>query len=1301
MKEMSVNPNKINEIDHEEFNYWLSKFKGGFDKTIISYDTYSKSELKNPIGNHSFSIDKNISSRVLKMANGSNFKLSIILISVLKILIRKLVNHEEIIIGTPILKQESEKEYINGILLLQQIVDFNMSFKNLLFEVMDDFKSSEKNQNVSMDLIIQHLNLKQGTNEGNPFTDIYFILDELQERNEKVEQEFNLVFDFKISDHTVAGEIRYNKAYYSADTIKQFEIFYSNILKSSVESVDKKINDINISSVDLANQFYEKLNNTDKPKGISTIIDRFNKIVEKYPNKVALKDSSYSITFFELNKNANNVANLVIGQNIKKGEIIGVVMDRSIDFVISVLGILKAGCIFMPIDPNYPVNRINYMLKDSNCSGIVTISSNIELIADLDIPIFDLSNTDLQNKSGDVNNSSLKEPAYIIYTSGSTGKPKGVVISNMGFSNYISWAEETYCADGRSNFPLFTSTSFDLTITSIFLPLISGNMIYVYPGRDVGENLSKIINNNELDIVKLTPSHLKILLHLDMFNSSVSKLILGGEQLSLQLAKQINEKFNDRIDIYNEYGPTETTVGSIFYLFDNAEDTGNKVAIGKPINNTKIFIKDHNDELCIGKMQGEIHISGDGLALGYLNKVEETHESFYNNNNGNRFYKTGDLATSIEDNLYYLDRIDRQIKIRGNRVELGEIENVISEIFNIRDVKVLNKEINNNNVLIAYIISNSIIHEGEFRNQLKMKLPDFSIPSHFITLNEFPLTKNGKLDISKLPIPDIDTKDVIEPRNEKERKMCEVWSTILEIDQVGLNDSFIQLGGDSIKGIQLIAKLKKENIHLTFSDLMKYQTIADICEFSEFNQNSNDEVANENRLAPIQKWFFRSDDIDKNNYTQHFIIESRKRLDTQVIKDTLDYLVENHAMLKAVFNISKQEFSVEDNPDKIRYDFFEEKILEENLSVKLNKRINELNLTFDIENGRLLKVLLIKTEERDYLLFLVHHLIIDTISWQILITDFIEFYSNDEQQNSNLEFKKSDSYQSWIKYQYKQSQEFDILKSLDYWDRICSLTRNKAVKIISTGERNIKKSQSDFDIITKDKFENGNKIFNINIQDHLLAALYKSLSKMLGKSEISVSMEHNGRITENSNLDLSRTIGWFTAQYPVFIDITESDYGMILKNIKELIRQIPNNGMSYGILKYLTQDSKKNKVDLEYNMDVCFNYLGEINQQDIINKDFLISNVNNELENYNNIAYPDVLEINARIESNILKKTFTFNSGYYSESDINKLSGLFKEEILNIIEYCSNKESVEYTPSDYSDSDLSMEDLNEIQNLFN
>ncbi|HEY9850892.1 MAG TPA: amino acid adenylation domain-containing protein [Leptolyngbyaceae cyanobacterium] len=653
-----------------------------------------------------------------------------------------------------------------------------------------------------------------------------------------------------VQEDSLITTLHYNANLFEAEDIEQLAARYQALLASVANHPEALISELEILSDRDRQKILVEFNQTKTSYPQDKCIHQlFEAQVARTPNNIAVVFNQQKLTYEELNARANQLAHYLQKLGVQPEKLVGVCVERSLEMAIAVLGILKAGGAYVPIDPAYPMERKTFILEDTQMPILLTQQSLIKedrykakiIFLDTDWEIIDREST--ENPTSKTVPENL---AYAIYTSGSTGKPKGTLIPHQGLVNYLSWCTQAYSVEQGKGTLVHSPLGFDLTITSLFSPLLVGCPVELLPESQSIENLSNALREkDDLSLVKITPAHLELLgqqLSTEKAAERTKAFIIGGENLLVQHI-DFWQKNAPNTMLVNEYGPTETVVGCCVYKVPIGEHDSGSIPIGKPIANTQLYVlNQHLQPVPIGAV-GELHIGGVGVSRGYLNRPDLTAEKFipnpFSDEPGTRLYKTGDLARYQPDGtLECLGRIDNQVKIRGFRIELGEVEAVLSEHPEVQEAVVLAQEDVSGGRLVAYLVcrENLCVDGGKnsFLNELrcfiKRKLPEYMVPSAFVFLNALPLTINGKIDRKLLPVlaetqPQLES-DRILPSTELEQAIASVWQKVLNLEKVGIHDNFFDLGGHSLLVAQVQSKLEELlQRKIPIVQLMEYPSI--------------------------------------------------------------------------------------------------------------------------------------------------------------------------------------------------------------------------------------------------------------------------------------------------------------------------------------------------------------------------------------------------------------------------------------------------------------------------------------------
>jgi bacitracin synthase 3 len=1147
---------------------------------------------------------------------------------------------------------------------------------------------------------------------------------------------FDLSFGITEYKNTVQLNFNYCTKLFKPETIERFANYFLKII--SEVKLDTKLSDIEIITSEEKQQILYDFNDTyaDYPKD-KTIHQLFEEQVERTPDNIALVFEDRTMTYRELNEKANQLAWYLVEKGVEENNVIALIMDRSCEMIISILAILKSGNAYLPLDPSAPLERLVYQISNSKVSEIITNTHSLDKLYDYNytngkVNIININKQKLSNNKQNTNLNKQTKLAYVIYTSGTTGKPKGTIVEHSSIVNTIVALKAKYLISSKDVFIQVISYVFDAFLSSLFPSLLSGAKNIIIPSYKIlnMDLIKEILKNYEASNIVTTPKWFSSLLSVSKTEhlKSLKKIIFGGESIDNNTIDNLT-KILPEIEISQEYGVTEASTTST--LLKNQEKY-KTISIGKPISNTQIYILDTNYHLLPIGVSGELCIAGDGLAVGYLNRPKLTKEKFiwWNSETSKvydeetkpesaiRIYKTGDLARWLPDgNIEFLGRIDHQVKIRGFRIELGEIENQLSTHKNVTECVVIDKEDDQGQkYLVAYYVKDSEekLETSELRQQLSKSLPDYMIPAYFMELDSIPLTSNGKINRKALPKPEIEITDTfVAPSNEVEEQLVQIWSEVLKIDKdkISVTANFFEIGGDSIKAIQISSRLLKAGYKISVKDLFTCPSITLLKhQLKEVKQSiSQEAVSGKVELTPIQHWFFQKESKEKNHFNQSVMLYNKAGFNDELIQKAISEVIIHHDALRMIYRQNDQK--VDQVNQDINSKLFDIEIIDlkskkdENVKDIIEKKNTEIQTSIDIENGPLVKLGLFKTDKGDHLLIAIHHLVVDGVSWRIILEDINIAYTAILDNNAVSFQLKTNSFKEWTSVLKEFANSSLFLKEIDYWKNVENVTLPTFPIDYEVNEKKHQLQQNS-EIIelqldkeyTQKLLTESNQAYNSQINDLLLTALIVSLSKSLNIDKVAVNLEGHGREQIIDDIDISRTVGWFTSQYPVILTSYDS-LSLNIKQVKETLRRVPNNGIGYSILKYLTLPENKKDFETKIETSITFNYLGEFfDNVDPDNANEIgFSKYSSGESISKQFARDSKLDLNGLIIDKQLVINFSYNKFEYNEETMKKVAYEYESTLKKIIDHCASKEVREITASDVGYPALELEEFGSIQ----
>ena len=844
-------------IYKEQTEYWTQKLSDSNEVLDIITD-YKRPPVQTFNGAFElFEIEKDNLEKLKQLAKKTDTTLFMILISAFQVMLYRYTGQNDLNIGTPIAnRNRTEIETLIGFFINTLVMRGNLSgnptFKELLERTKETALEAYQNQDVPFEDIVDKLNLERDISRTALFQAMFVLNNAQMEKLELPGVEFEIIdvdtqttkFDLVLSltesNNLLKGKFEYNTDLFKSFTIKQLIKTFQNILIEIGNNSGLHIDEIKLNEKELSILTGEENKNLIKKNVIELIKD----IAKEYPERKAIGIENHSLTYNELIAEINKLSNYLKNSGVSQGDIVSVFLDRSLEYVISMFAVMNIGGTYLPLDIDYPLDRLNYLLQDSQANFIISKNELVAKLNNYEDKIIDV--TKYKSAEAEVENvesSKDNDVAYIIYTSGSTGNPKGVEVTHSALSEHIQIMKEHFAVNENDKELEFAAFNFDASIEQILVPLISGAELYLR-GNNIWtpQEFTKIINDEKLTIINPPTIVWEELTKYWFENpeeapSKQLKLcIAGGDEMKTDLIAKWMQSPMENVRLLNAYGPTETVITASTAEINKLDSTNlYRTPIGKPLAGRKFYVVDKNLNILPKGFPGELCIGGNILAKGYLNREKITKEKFVPDvtNRNAIMYRTGDFVKINEDdNIEFLGRIDTQVKLRGFRIELGEIETVIKNNNSIDNAIVTTYEENGNKFLVAYIVTkdNSELDKDEIKNHIKNKLPEYMLPSVFIRIDKIPLTASGKVDKKSLPKPEgIAVKsevEFVEPRSETETIIANIVANVLNIEKVGVYDNFFELGGHSMLAMQVIAKINEQfRVEIPIKSLFENPTI--------------------------------------------------------------------------------------------------------------------------------------------------------------------------------------------------------------------------------------------------------------------------------------------------------------------------------------------------------------------------------------------------------------------------------------------------------------------------------------------
>lgn len=1314
--------------------YWLQQFQGEVPVLNLPYDFPRPDSQQFEGAREFFELPAELLGDLKRTAADCGVSLFMLMLAAYKTLLYRYTGQQDITVGSVVSgRTHADVQDMLGIfvntLALRSYPDGQMPFRDYLRAVADSVMAGNDNQDYPFSMLAQKTAANRDVSR-NPLFDVMLVLQNTDSVDPVIAgAEFKMLnlgsaysqVDMTLeleeqNDGSLHGLVEYSTNLFKPGTIKRLVVHLANILKDIVVCPERKLSEIVMLSPEERDLLLNKYNDTAMlAYAENTVIERFENVAAEYADKTALVFGNRSYSYAALDELTNYIAS-EIAEFVKVEDIAAVMLERSDRIVIAELAALKSGAAFLPIDPQYPQERIEYMLADSSAPVLLTEAACLAKASSFSGKIVLLDDVIGADGSycGSVTPVQLPQLegnnlAYVIYTSGSTGKPKGVLLEHRNLMNLCAWVCQYHNISAADKTAAFSGFGFDASIWEMYPFLLCGAELHIVPEHMKLSlvELDEYFSRHDIAIVNLPTQICEQ--YIEQFpKSGLRTLVTGGDKL-----RQYNKR---SYRLVNEYGPTEFTVSATAFSVDRQYDN---IPIGKPLGNCYAYVLDKNNQLVPPGIPGELCLAGAQLARGYLNRPDLTAEKFVPNpfcnsefqhlnpqtqtlavdNQLARMYRTGDLVRWSEyGELEYLGRVDMQVKIRGYRIELGEIEQQLLKHPDVKDVVVYALDgSGGNKYLCAWYVAVNAVSPEQLAEHLAAELPEYMLPSAWVALDAIPLNANGKVDRRALPQPDqrSASAEYEAPQSLHEERVAAVWRDVLGCAEVGRNSNFFHLGGDSIKAIQAVSRLRRSGILSEVKWLLKKPVLSDFAltvteaeEVSEIDLPVSGKVL----LTPIQKWFFNQQLSDRNHWNQSALFRSQLALDPVLLEKALDKITERHDILRAVYEfdggkVHQRNRSLDEGQRFALSQFSCNKTEKAGLREEIDAHCEKLHKAIDIETGPLLQCGLFNTPCGDYLALVVHHLVIDGLSWSIISEDFNEIYRSLLDNTLYKPSPRGCTFQKWAESINAYAHSAKLLGERAYWNtvdttmvyRLPVLTDKPA----SDNAGDLRNCELVLDgKLTTALFRDSGAAYNTEAEELLLAGFAWAIQRWSGghMPSTALTLETHGRQDIGLGVDVNRTLGWFTATYPLVLDCQE-EIGEQIKAAKETVRAVPNHGIGYDVLHELAVADSNMPQRLP--VEIEFNYLGENSVGEADERDIIVLEDIGAGKDVADSAVNDYRWfVSLSLQNGQLNIWLNYNKYLFEESEIARFLDEYRLALQEIAAHCAGR-SREYTASDF------------------
>lgn len=1297
-----------------------------------------------------FEWPQDLSDAIRQMARQHGASVFIAVLALLKLVLYRISGEAEQRIGSPIANRQRPETarligYLTNVQVLRTRIDPSSDFPALLAAVRDTVLDAQMHPDLPFDMLVEALQpprqpgvhplfqVKCTQQDGLPAPRQVAGLTVGVQALSGGRAHFDLSLDFVDRPQGLAFELTCDRDLFDAATVASLAQALTHLSRQVVMQPQAGVTEWPLSLPQA------ELRGADSRFAHADVLAMWQAVRQPKPDEPCVSDEHRTLTHAQVDAQSDWLAACLLEHGVGADDRVAILAERSCEFVIGVLAVLKAGAAYVPLDPRLPTSRLHHQLVDSGARVLLTAQAWADAPAGLTtLPMAcpTMRQVDLPPVSARAH---PDQAAYIIYTSGSTGTPKGVVVSRGALANYVQamLARLALPAEAAA-MALISTVGADLGHTSFFGALCSGRTLHMI-GTECAfdpDRFAAHMAHHRVDVLKIVPSHLQALMHAANPADVLPRhaLILGGEATPWTLLQRIRALRPD-CRVFNHYGPTETTVGTLMQDADTADAQAPLLPLGTPLANTRALVLGPDLQVLPRGMAGELYLGGAGVARGYCGRPGQTAERFVAHPfvPGERLYRTGDRARQCADGgLVFLGRVDDQVKVRGHRVELQEIAHVLRAQPGVREAEVIVRDdAEGRQRLLAHVVlderhaasPDQARSQNQFllhlRETLSSTLPDHMVPATIVPMDALPLTPNGKIDRKALPEPPVeaaarlDEPDV--PCNAKERILADIWAQVLKLPRVGRHDNFFELGGDSILTLQIVARARKQGLKVSPRQLMSLQTVAALAETiteplspaAEPHSAAQTAVAPEAGeafdLTPVQRWFFEQRFDEPHHWNQSLLLDACVALSLEQVREAVKQVVARHEALRLCFEEHGGAWRQRVTPMSDVGEPLSCVMLAGMVSGRAHPEREALDLAAQavIEDAqrclsltRPFKAIWLDggSARPGQLLLVAHHLVVDAVSWRILIEDLHTACLKQPDEGP----APSTSWRTWSRALVQQARDGRYRDELPHWQALLATQGHDLPGRL--GERNLVRDARTIDAAldaqaTANLLSQAPAAYRTQVNDLLLTALARTLCAWSEKDSVLIELEGHGReVDVADDIDLSRTVGWFTSLFPVRLRPAQGDVGEGIRAVKEQLRQVPNKGLGHGVLRYLGEQG--GVLAQGARPQVTFNYLGQVDghalAQDAV---WRLSATQPSEQRSPSSTRRTWIDIGAMVRDGRLQVRWTYSERIHDAATMGRLVDAFLNELHGLIGHCVTDENHGLTPSDVPLAGLTQEQL--------